>query len=218
MLLPDRVAVAARGEVADRLAVAQDRLAPDAAPRRDRRRVKPAKRLVSGCRAVASSASRPMKSAVRLQLHRPAEPRLERRVVRRDVGAPGAIALLQPQRFQRAIADRPECRRLAAAISASKTAPVAAMRDVQFPAEFADIGHAQRPDRVPGDGDLADMAEGKGGVATRRRRSPRQHVARLRAHQRQRAPILGHVADRHVARREGDRRSRRGRGCGSRCR
>ena len=62
------------------------------------------------------------------QLHRPAEPGLERRVVRRDVGTPGAVALFQPQRFQRAIADRPdaECG-LPAAISASNTSPVAAI-------------------------------------------------------------------------------------------
>jgi hypothetical protein len=37
-------------------------------------------------------------------------------------------------------------------------------RHVQFPAEFADIGDAQRAHRAAGDADLADMAEREGGV------------------------------------------------------
>ncbi len=36
--------------------------------------------------------------------------------------------------------------------------------NMQFPAEFADIGDPQRPEPNAGDCDLADMAEGEGGI------------------------------------------------------
>ncbi len=66
-------------------------------------------------------------------------------------------------------------------------------RNMQFPAEFADIGDAQRPHRRAGNLDLAHMAEREGGVRHVGLCHRRQHVAGFRPHQRQRAEILGHV-------------------------
>ena len=82
-----------------------------------------------------------------LELHGPAETRLERRVVGRDVGTPGAIAFLEPQRFEGAVADRADAVRLARRHQRVEHVAGRGDRHMQLPAELADIGDAQRADR-----------------------------------------------------------------------
>src|SRR5690606_6657253 len=101
---------------------------------------------------------------VLLQLHRPAEPGFEGRVVGRDVGAPGAVALFQPQRFQRTIADRPYVERPACLHQRVEDLAGGLYGNVQLPAQLADIGDAQRADRVTGYVDFPDMAERERGM------------------------------------------------------
>ena len=103
----DREPVAAAGDAAGHLAADAHRLRAQA----DR----PAGRPASGSTAAApapasrsaSVASRPMKSPLSRRDGEP-EAGLARRVLGRDVGAPGAVALLQAQRVDRAVAARPQ--------------------------------------------------------------------------------------------------------------
>ena len=69
---------------------------------------------------------------------------------------------------------------------------------MQFPAELAHIGDAQRAQHDTRHRDLAHMAEGEGGVRNIGLCRGGQHVPRARAHQRQRAPMLRHVPEAHT--------------------
>ncbi len=72
----------------------------------------------------------------------PAEPGFEGRVIRSDVGTPGAVALFEPQRFNGAIAGRPDAEFFAGLHEGIEDSAGCSDRNVQLPAEFADIGDA----------------------------------------------------------------------------
>ena len=101
----DREAVAARRHPADdrrrRPGPARCRGRPSAG----RRGRGSASRLRGPAAFAATSASRPMKSAL-VERDREPEARLVRRLVRRDVARPDAIALLEPERVDRPVAGR----------------------------------------------------------------------------------------------------------------
>src|SRR5439155_21634241 len=102
--LPDRVAVAAARDAAHDSAVDPHRLGAE----RDRTRVAEhetaelALRLACGDQRLAAD------EVVLVELHGEAEARLERRLVGSDVGAPHAVALLEPQRVDRLVPARDE--------------------------------------------------------------------------------------------------------------
>ena len=103
--LPDRVPPAAARQPA-RPAARRDRSSrAPAAPRRagdGEPRQQPRQRR----RALRLQRLAPEERRVAPQLHREAEPRHQRRMIRPDVRAPGAIALLQPQRLDGPVARR----------------------------------------------------------------------------------------------------------------
>jgi hypothetical protein len=101
----------------------------------------------------------------RLQLHRPAEAGHEGRVVGADVAAPGAVGLLQAQRFDGAVAGGGQAVRRALLHDGIEEGGGELDRGVQLPAQLAHIGDAERPDGAAGDADLLDMGEGEGVVA-----------------------------------------------------
>src|SRR5690606_8197264 len=107
-------------------------------------------------------------------------------------------ALFEAERFQRAVADGADIEGFACRHQRVKDAPDGIDRYMQFPAEFPDIGDAQRPDGMTLYVDLADMAEGEARVGDIRIRYGGEHIARPRPHQRERAEVLGDVAQRHV--------------------
>ncbi len=119
----DGVAIATAGQIADGFAIAQDGLT---AEKNDTR--------ILGGKAHQPLPERRPRSALRRraaeeidvarQFYRPAEPGLEGRVVRRDVRAPGAIALLETQGFKRTIANGRMPSASPACIRASKISPI----------------------------------------------------------------------------------------------
>ena len=115
---------------------------------------------------------------------------MKRRVIGRNVGTPGAIALFEPQRF-----DGPIARRRHAASSHQRVEDLAngVDRNMQLPAKFANIGDAQGANAVRSDGNLARLAKREScwtdiGVC-----NPLENSARGRPHQGERAPVFGHV-------------------------
>ena len=180
----DRVTPTAAGQPADPLAVAVDRLAAQQ-HHRGVGDCEPGEQLVHAGFGLPGERLAAEERHVRFQLHRPAQPGFERRVIGADIGAPGAVAFLQPQRLDGAVAGVGDAVR-----RARRHQPVVDIggvrhRHMQLPAQLADIGHAQRGDRRAADGNFAHRAEGK----TRPRyvvvAYRRQHIARLRPHQRQ---------------------------------
>ena len=105
MLRSDPVAVAARGHAAARRAVRRARARRPGTPTRgssstrQRRRSRRPARLARGGQRVAAD-----EAALLVQADGEAEPGLVGRGLRRDVGAPHAVALLQAHRVDRAVA------------------------------------------------------------------------------------------------------------------
>ena len=121
--------------------------------------MKQASRFFSGCACCADQRLAPEERNVLAELDRPAEAGLERRVIGADVGAPGAVALLEPQRLDGAIAGVGDAERLAGVHQRIVDGERVLDGDVQLPAELADVGHAQRPHRRAGDVELAPGGE-----------------------------------------------------------
>ena len=69
-------------------------------------------------------------------------------------------------------------------------------RDVQLPAELADIGDAERDDRAPAMAIARTWPKGKAGVGDIGVGDGGEDVAGARPHQRQRAVVLGDVGER----------------------
>ena len=65
-------------------------------------------------------------------------------MIRPDIGAPGAVALLQTQRLNRAVAGVGEAERRACLAQPIMHRDREFDGNVQFPAEFTDIGDADR--------------------------------------------------------------------------
>ena len=147
--------------------------------------VNPASRRGRGFAACASSAVASLKLRARFQLHRPAKAGDERRVVWPDIGAPGAVALLQAQRLDGAIACIGDAVLLACRHQRVINGQRKLDRDMQFPAELADIGDAERKHRRAGDGDALHPGEGKARVRHVVLGQLLEHVARLGAHHRE---------------------------------
>ena len=141
----DRVAVAAARHAADSAPSTRTGSDPSATARGSARTRQASRRSGS---SPPISASRP-KNVALVELHGEPEPGLERRVVGRDVRAPHAVALLEPQRVDRLVAacDEPE---LPAGLPdrVPEREPELG-RAVELPAELADVGDAQRRGRAP---------------------------------------------------------------------
>ena len=99
---------------------------------------------------------------------REAETGLERRVVRRDVGAPRAVALLEPERVDRPVPAGHEAVGSAGLEHRVPESDGELGRGVELPAELADVRHARREARHVADLDVA--------TAHVRERGPRQVV------------------------------------------
>ena len=169
----DRVAVAAARHAADGLAVDAHRLGAE----RDRARVgeheaaEPALRLRPREQRLAAD------EVALVELDGEAEPGLERRVVGRDVGAPDAVALLEPQRVDRLVAAGDEAVLAARLPDRVPEREPELRRAVELPAELADVGDAQREARHRADRELARAHVRE---VERRRRQRLQDLARLR--------------------------------------
>jgi len=96
-----------------------------------------------------------------VELDREAEARLERVLVGRDVGAPDAVALLQPQRVDRAVAAGDEAVLGAGAPHGPPQRGPELGRAVELPAELADVRHPQRAHRHVSDVDVAPAHVGE---------------------------------------------------------
>ena len=118
-----------------------------------------------------------------LELHRPAHPGFQRRMIRRDVARPGAIELFQAQAFDRAVAGVADAVRRAGLHQRVIDTGEGIHRHVQLPAQLADIGDAQGADRRAGDHELAVLAERECSIADIALGHGREHVARFRTHQ-----------------------------------
>ena len=128
----------------------------------------------------ATSASRPTKSPLS-SFDGEAEPRLERRVLGRDVRPPHPVALLEPQRVDRLVAARDEPV-LAPGLPDRVPERQPELRGtVELPAELADVRHAQREARHAPDGELARAHVRERLVREIRRRQRLQDLARLRS-------------------------------------
>ena len=117
-----------------------------------------------------------------VELHAEAEPGLVGRLVGRHVRAPHAIALLQPQRVDRAVAAGAQPVRAPGLPQRAPERRAVLHRAVELPAELAHVGHAQRAHRHVADRQLAQrhVAEGRGRRCRRRRarRAPAGPTAR----------------------------------------
>ena len=69
---------------------------------------------------------------------------------------------------------------------------------MQFPAELADIGDAQRAHRTAGDAISRTWPNGNGGVRHIGIGDGGEHVAGARPHQRERAAVFGDVGERGI--------------------
>ena len=194
------VAVSRRGDIADRLAVAQDRArrhARAARPPRARRarrsrrasglRLRGDQRVaadeVAACRASPRSRARPRRAC------RPASARGPRR----DSPSRGASTRSRSSR-RRAGRNRrpPPC-------SASYTVAGEFDRHVELPAELAHVGAARGQHASHSRADLADRARTETPrCRSRRLAHPRQQLARARPHHREHRIGRGHVGQRRV--------------------
>ena len=107
---------------------------------------------------------------------------MERRVIRRDVGAPGAVAFFKAQRFEGAIARGRDAMGLARRHQRVEDFADGGNRNVQFPAEFAHIGDAERPQLATGDGDLTHLAKFKRAIGQIGVGDLLDHFTRFRTH------------------------------------
>src|SRR3546814_12933551 len=98
------------------------------------------------------------------QLHRPGGARLDRRVVEADVAAPGAVALLQAQRLDGAVAGVHQAVLAARRHHGPVDVDGVLGRPVELPAELADVGDAQRQHRAAGAADALMRSAAEGGV------------------------------------------------------
>ena len=127
------------------------------------------------------------------------EPRLVRRLVRRDVARPDAVALLDPQRVDRAIAAGDHAVRRARLPERPPQRDPELGVGVELPAELPDVGDAQRVDRHGADRDGARGEEREGGVGDVVARDRGQDVARPRAPQREADAAGRQVVEEHAA-------------------
>src|ERR1051325_1264926 len=77
-----------------------------------------------------------------VEADREAEPGLERRLIRRDVGRPGAVALLEPEGIDGAVAARREPVLSAGLPERVPERDAVLGRCVELPAQLADVRHA----------------------------------------------------------------------------
>jgi hypothetical protein len=188
------VAVTARRDAAADLAVDADGLVAE----RDGLRVLECQAAELGARPFlrrlhqSVSADEP---ALLLELDAEADAALVRSLVGGDVGAPDPIALLEPQRVDRAVAARHHSVRFAGFPQGAPQAEPVLGRAVELPAELADVGHPQRPDGDVPDCELADVHVGEGLVAEVLRRQRLQDLARLRAPDAEARVLRGDVVD-----------------------
>ena len=122
-----------------------------------------------------------------------AQPGFERGLRLGDVVAPVAVALLAPERIHRVDAAEPD-----AEVGASLHQPVEDRhdvlgRDVQLPAQLADIGDPHRPCVRVADIDLAAGAEGKGRVGEVGVADPFEQCPGVGPHHGEHAGARGHI-------------------------
>ena len=139
-----------------------------------------------------------MKAARLVELHRPAQARLERRVVGRELAAPGAIALLQPHAFDRVVAGIAQAELGAGLVQGLEHGDGELDRHVELPAQLAHVGAARGQHRAVADPDLADGGEGKALVGEVGAAHLLQQRAAFGPHHRQHGPRAGHVGERDM--------------------
>ena len=202
----DRVAVAAARDAADRGSLDANRLRAE----RDRARVGEHEAAEAALRLLLREQRLAADEVALVELDREPEPRLERRVVGRDVGAPDAVALLEPQRVDRPVAARDEAEIASRLPDRIPEREPELGRAVELPAELADVGDAQREARHGADGELARPHVRE---VERRRRQRLEDLAGLRAPEAEAGVRRGDVLDGHAlrARARGSRRGRAGR-------
>ena len=163
-VLADRVAPAGAGELADR-SPSRRIVSRPSSTMPGSSTVKQASRFCRRLVAAAPAARRGRGRAC-LRLSFTAQPRPASNGVSSGLisRAPGAIAFLEPQRLDGAIAGVGDAVRPAGLHQRVEDRERGLHRHVQFPAELADIGDAQRPHRRARDHDLAPRAEREGGV------------------------------------------------------
>ncbi len=188
----ERVAVAARRDAPDHLAVAQDRLVVEQ------------QRLgllhddldqAARQRLAALGFNRGAADEVDVLLPRDceAETGLERRIARRDVVAPVAIAFLAAQRIERVVTGQLETQPLPRLLDQVEDVLHELGRDIQLPPQLAHIGDAEGVRLAVADLDLLRRAEGERVVGKIGGADLLQQLARARPHDRQHAEARGHV-------------------------
>ena len=188
----DRVAVGGRGEVADRFAVAQQRLAT---PEQrlailERHRQQAARQ---GLGFGVDQGLAPEEAARLVELHRPAQPGLPRRIVGRELAAPGAIGLLDAQALDRVVAHVAQAELGAGGVQGLEHRDGELDRHVELPAPFPHVGAARGVDRRVTHTDLAHCGEGERLVGKIRATHLLQQLAAVRPHHRQHRPRPGDV-------------------------
>ncbi len=154
--------------------------------------VNPASIFGKRCRRHLLASPAAEKPLVRFELHRPPKPSMERRVIWRDIGAPGAVAFFKTKRFQSAIT-RGDCH----ASRHQRIEHLADCRDgnMQFPPQFAHIGHPQRPQPVTGNDNLPGLTETKARIRHIGVGHRLNDLTRFWPHHRQRPPLFGNVCE-----------------------
>ena len=151
---PHATAVAARGDATAQLAVDAHRLGAQA----DRARIveHEAGEALGRAAGGALGAQRLLadERRVLVEPHGEADARRLRRRLGREVAAPGAIALLEPHRLDRAVAAAAQAVRRAGRREQVVEPEAVLRRRVELPAELAHVGHARGEQRHVADGDL----------------------------------------------------------------
>ena len=135
----------------------------------------------------------PLEVDILLQLYRPGQPGLGWRVIRPDIGPPGPITLFKTQALDRAVTGIAQPARGPRRRHSVINRRGIFDRQVQLPAQFADICDAQRPHRATGDADDLRCAEFEPVVRNVAAGHLFQNVARARPHQRQDRIGRGHI-------------------------
>src|SRR5262245_30802934 len=194
----DRVAVAAARHPADRTPIVQDRLAAEG----NHRRV--------GQGEAGELARQPFGflpdeclAADEITLVEPdaeAQPGLERRVLGRDLGAPVAVALLEPERIDCPVAAGAQAGRGARSPERVPERQTGRRLRVELPAQLADVGHSQGEDAGVAHRDAARAHVGKRHVRDVVSRRPGENLARSRPEETETGIAIRDVLDRDRAR------------------
>src|SRR5215213_6749845 len=193
----DGVAVAAARRPADNLAADADRLVAEG----DRARVVEGEAAQARARPVLPGGEDRLfaDEADRLvEFEAEADAALVGGLVRGDVGAPDAVALLQSQAVDRPVAAGDDPLRLPRLPDAPPQSQAVLGRAVDLPAELADVGHPQHPHRHVAKRRLPKGHVREGLIAEVLRGQRLQHLARPRPPDTEAGPLRGDVVDLHL--------------------